>query len=335
MTSAHVAARPRLRHGTIISRSHENAVLAMVGDTCYDISVEEGSKETLLELKRYLDGTYTPEQIAASLGLPEEDVVEVVETFARLDLLADPVRTDRVARESFLRKIDQTVTMWRRQISYHPLFAALETGNARVEVLHGLMIETSHFVRSAPTHIATALAHCTDPRWRAMLTNYLVEECDHERYVLQVTTAMGYDPERVRSANPVIGTTSLIANLCRIARETTLGYFLCLRLLEGQAESRSQAIASLRHIAKRYGFGPEIVEPIARHALIDVEAGHASLLDEALEGFDALDAREVHLAVNAIHDLKHSLDQFYDQLLQYYVNPTSYVPRPLIDYFCL
>jgi hypothetical protein len=66
-----------------------------------------------------------------------------------------------------------------------------------------------------------------------------------------------------------------------------------------------------------------------------VEAGHASLLDEALEGFDALDAREVHLAVNAIHDLKHSLDQFYDQLLQYYVNPTSYVPRPLIDYFCL
>jgi hypothetical protein len=214
MTSAHVAARPRLRHGTIISRSHENAVLAMVGDTCYDISVEEGSKETLLELKRYLDGTYTPEQIAASLGLPEEDVVEVVETFARLDLLADPVRTDRVARESFLRKIDQTVTMWRRQISYHPLFAALETGNARVEVLHGLMIETSHFVRSAPTHIATALAHCTDPRWRAMLTNYLVEECDHERYVLQVTTAMGYDPERVRSANPVIGTTSLIANLC-------------------------------------------------------------------------------------------------------------------------
>jgi pyrroloquinoline quinone (PQQ) biosynthesis protein C len=335
MIGAAIPNRPRLRHGTIISRSNVNAVVAMAGQSCYDIAIAEGSKETLLEMKRYLDGSYTAEEIAARLDLPKDDVEEVVRTFAALDLLADPAPADRVDRAGFLRKIDDTVTMWRRQISYHPLFAALESGAARIEVLHGLMIETRHFVSSAATHIATAIAYSSDPHWRAMLTRYFVEECDHERFALEVLVAMGYSAERVREANPVIGTTSLIGNLCNIARQTTLGYFLCMRLLEGQAESRLQAVASLRQIAGRYGYHADVVEPIVRHSVVDVEAAHASLLEEALRGRDSLDALEVHLAVNAMHDLKHSLDQFYDQILQYYANPTSYVPRPRIDYFCL
>ena len=326
---------PRLRHGTLISRSEKNSLVAMVGRRCIDIEVEEGSKDALLRMKRYLTGDYSVEEIAGRLGIEESDVRRVLDQFDEIGILAAPAHTDRIRRDVFLERVDETVTMWRRQMSYHPLFGKLESGAARIEVFHGLIVETYHYVNSASTHIANAIAHCENPHWKVMLSRYFAQERGHEALVLQTLMEMGFSKDKIVSSNPNIGTTSLIGNLCHIGSKSTLGYFLCLRLMEGQSETVHMGINSLHRIAKQYGIKESAVQPIITHALMDEQGGHGKLLEEALQFSDSITVEEANLAVNSMHDMKHSFDQYYDQILMYYSNVSSYVPRPRIDFFCI
>lgn len=330
-----MASNPRLRHGTIISRRDGEPLLAMVGSECIEIEVLEGSSDDLLGIKRYLNGQFSIAEIARRLGASEDDVEGVVAQFGAFGLLAEPTRRDSVKRDEFVGRVEETVTMWRRQMNCHPLFAALQLGHARQEVLDGLFIETYHFVRSAPQHIGTAIASATREDWRAQLAQYLSEERGHEALILTTLERLGYDPKVIRDSHPVIGTTSLINNLCACGRRSTLGYFLCLRLIEGEAATLEQAIAEMRTIAERYNLPVAAIDPIIRHATIDNAADHRRMLENALATMDAISAEEASIAVNCMHDLKHSFDQYYDQILAYYTNPTSYIPRLPIDYFCL
>ena len=59
--------------------------------------------------------------------------------------------------------------------------ALVRPGNQdyRREVFLGLVLETYHYINSASRHISTAIAHCTDPAWTRLLSEYLSEEYDH------------------------------------------------------------------------------------------------------------------------------------------------------------
>ena len=67
----------------------------------------------------------------------------------------------------------------------------------------------------------------------------------------------------------------------------------------------------------------------------NVKANHTGLLEEALEGRDVVPAAQAHRAVNNLHDLKHSFDQYNDNIILYYSDVSNYIPRLKVDYFSL
>ncbi|MFD0884953.1 iron-containing redox enzyme family protein [Streptosporangium algeriense] len=307
----------------------------IVGRKHFKLGQAEGDLKTFLNLKRYLDGRHTVAEIAEITGVKEDDVRDIVQTMHSNDLLRASGPMDSVPADVFAKQVDESCAMWAQQIGFHRLFSGIELGQLRREVFMGLIMETYHYVKSAPKHIATAIAHCDDPALEPILSEYFTEEWNHAGFLLETLVNMGVPKEQVESAHPIIGTWSLINNMCEIARTDTLSYLACTSLFEARESNADLAAESLRRIATSYGYPEGCVEPMISHMRLDVDAGHKGLLAEALEHREFVTARDAHRAVNNLHDLKHTYDQFHDQIVLYYSDISNYIPRLKVDYFSL
>lgn len=328
--------QPQLRHCTFFMPKAGGPTLMVVGDEHFEIEQTGADLQTFLNFKRYLDGRHTVEEIGAITGLSLDDCLGIVTTFAEQGLLRDAdIRIDRIPTSVFLDQLDKSTGMWSEQIGYHRLWPGLENRDFRREVLLGLILETYHYIKSASRHISTAIAHCTDPKWRHLLSEYLSEEYDHAKLAEQSLVNMGVPREQVLNAHPLIGTWSLINNLCEIAREDSLGYLACTKLFEARGVETVEGAGTLQRLAVEYGYPEGCLDPLTSHVVEDVQAEHTGLLEEALEGRDFVEVDQAHRAVNNLHDLKHSFDQYSENIVYYYSDVANYIPRLKVDYFSL
>lgn len=326
---------PRLRHCTMLDMGAGTPLRLIVGEEYFDLSEEEGARDDFLRLKSLLDGRHSLDEIAARTGLPMADVRGVVAALGACGLLRQEARLALVPAAELLPRLKATLAMWRRQIGYHKLFEGLVEGRLRREVLQGLFIETYHVVRLAAQHIATAVAAAEDPRLRDMLSAYLADELGHEGMLLETCVNLGCRRAHVTAAHPTVGTLSLVNMLCDLGRRDTLAYIAGTTLFEALPGDELEGEAGVAALAAGYGVPRAAFGPALRHLQMDAGAGHSSLLDQALDGADALPAERVHNIVNMLHDLKHAYDLHHDQILHYYGDISNYIPRPRVDYFSL
>ena len=327
--------RPRLRHAAFRFTSPDAPIQMIVGKEYFEIAEVLGTREEFFEVKRYLDGRHTLTQIAERSGVDEDSVRQVVAAFSEIGLLhrAEPFVT--IPAKEFAAQVEASCEMWGRQVGYHRLFSGLDKGEYRAEVFLGLVLETYHYVRSAPKHIATAIAHCDDERLVPLLSKYFTEEWNHAGMMRLALKRMGMPKSHIETANPTIGTWSLVNNLCEIARQDTLSYLACTSLFEARADDFDAAAESLRRAARLVGFAEDCAEPLITHMRVDLEAGHVGLLEESVEVLGDIPEAHVHRAVNNLHNLKHSYDQFHDHVVQYYTDIANHLPRLKVDYFSL
>lgn len=327
--------RPRLRHCTFVERNDWPGMMMIVGQNLFELEEEVGPREKFLEVKRYFDGRHSIAEIGRITGVAPSDIAAIVATFEEQGLMQERTPLERIPITEYVKRIRDSCVMWSRQIGYHRLFGMLERGEARKEIFVGLILETYHYVKSAARHISTALAHCNDARLEPILSSYHAAEHDHHLLILQSVEQLGICAEWAQSAHPIIGTLSLINMLCEIARRDTLAYLTCTALFEARREDFEQARHSMERICASYGFPVQAVQPLIEHMRMDVQAGHSSLLEEALSHREFITAADAHYAVNCVHDLKHAFDQFHDQVIQYYGDISNYIPRLKVDYFSL
>ena len=327
--------KPIIRHCTTREFSPDEPLLMIVGDQYFELTEEIGDRRDLLNIKRYLDGRHTLADIASKAGVTRESVESIVSTLAEFDLLGNPRPVENIAGAEFVKKIEDACRMWGQQIGFHRIFTGITEGSLRPEVLLGLVLETYHYINSASKHIGVAIAHCADYRLRPILCQHLADEWDHAQSLVAGIAHMGIPPAHLKTAHPVVGTISLINNLCEIARQDTLSYIASTSLFEARAEDYEQAAADLRGAAERCAFPADSVEPLITHMRLDVEAGHAGLLAETVEIIGDIPAERAHQVVNNVHDIKHSLDQFHDQIVEFYSDPSNHIPRLKMDYFLL
>jgi len=327
--------RPRLRHCTFF-RPDTGSTVMIVGDKHFEIEQQGADFDSFLNLKRYLDGRHSIVEIAQITGVSTEDVIGIVQSFEDQGLLRTEVRDlDFIPVDAFLKQLEKSVSMWEEQIGYHRLWSGLENLSYRKEVFLGLIIETFHYISSASRHISTALAHCSDPAWSHILSQYLAEEYDHAWMPRESLIRMGLSPAEVDGAHPLIGTWSLINNLCEIARQDTLGYLACTMLFEARGAETLEGAHTLQRLACQYGYPEDCLAPLVAHVEADVNAGHIGLLESALKDRQFVPADQAHRAVNNLHDLKHSFDQYHYSIIQYYSDISNYIPRLTVDYFSL
>lgn len=325
---------PRLRHCTFVKRDDNNMYM-IVGQDYFDLTQDFGPIEKFLEVKSYFDGRHSIKEISERTGVSYDDIRAIVETFDELGLMRREEPTDLIPVESFLRKVEDSCVMWKRQIGFHLLYRQLFDGEAHKRVFVGLFQETYHYVKAAPKHISVAIAHCKNDAWERLLNDYFIDECSHSELILKTLENLGVRRERAVDAHPIIGTMSLVNMLCEIGRNSTLAYLACTRLFEATREDAADAENAWKEIAGRYEVDVKALEPFLNHMRGDVVSDHGSLFAQALAGEKYVDAKEAHYAVNCLHDLKHSYDQFHDQVIQYYSDISNYVPRLKVDYFSL
>ncbi|WP_409186253.1 iron-containing redox enzyme family protein [Amycolatopsis sp. VS8301801F10] len=327
--------KPRLRHCTFF-QPEEGPVIMIVGERHFEIEQKGADFDTFLNFKRYLDGRHTIKEISEITGISPEDAIGIVNGFAEQELIrVEDESLDKIPVPVFLDQIDRSTGMWSEQIGFHRFWSSLENQRYRREVFLGLILETYHYIKSASRHISTAIAHCTDPAWEHQLSEYLSEEYNHAWMARDSLLRMGLSRDEVENAHPVIGTWSLINNLCEIARGDTLGYLACTKLFEARDSETLDGANDLQRLAVAYGYPEDCLEPLVSHVAEDVNANHTGLLEEALEGRDYVPAAQAHRAVNNLHDLKHSFDQYYYGIAQYYSDISNYIPRLKVDYFSL
>ena len=307
----------------------------IVGTEHFEIENLLGTVEDFLHVKRYFDGRHHIEQISALTKTPIADIRSIVEAFNDAGLLRSEPSVEFISAEKYLSRVNESCVMWRRQIGFHRLFGMLERQEVRREVFLGFILETYHYVASASKHIGCAATNCRNPQWQPLLSRYFVEEYDHSELFLEALSCMAVDRERAKSAHPIIGTMSLINMLCEIGRTSSLAYISCLSLIEARADDFAEAKLTMERLSDAFGFPQNSMQPIISHMEGDIAAGHAGMLEQALESLPQIPADEAHFAVNCLHDLKHSFDQFHDQILQYYSDISNYIPRLRVDYFSL
>jgi pyrroloquinoline quinone (PQQ) biosynthesis protein C len=327
--------KPRLRHCTFLERNDTETLLMIVGTDYYELGQEIGDRQKFYEVKRYFDGRHTIHEISKITGVPEDDVTGIVSLFVELGLMRQEKALDFVTGKDFVEQIDKSSHMWKKQIGYHSLFSKLYNNELPKEVFIGYILETYHYVKSAAKHISTAIAHCNDPKYLPILNEYFVEEYDHTKLVLKALKNLGISKEEAENAHPIIGTMSLVNMLCEIGREDTLAYLTCTSLFEARKEDYEESKKALEKMASNYSLQYEQVDPFIDHLREDVEAGHTGLLEEAIDAEQLIPATQAHFIVNCMHDLKHSYDQYHDQIIQYYSDPQNYIPRLKVDYFSL
>jgi len=307
----------------------------VIGKDYYEIAENLGTLEQFFAVRRYLDGRHTIAEIAQNSGVDKDSVTQIVSAFSELGLLRNAQPVEAIDGSVFAEQIDASCQMWAKQLGHHRLFAGLEAGTMRREVLLGLILETYHYVSAAPRHIATAIANCDDIRLTGLLSDYFSDERSHGELFVDALSRLGIPAEHVSDANPLTGTLSLINNLCAIAASSTLSYIACTSLFEARGADFDEGADSMRRVARVAGYPEEAVEPLLTHMRIDLRAGHVALIDKAMEIAGAVPAHLAHRVVNDLHNLKHSYDQFHDQIVQYYSNIGNHIPRLYVDYFSL
>jgi hypothetical protein len=332
--TAELNGQPRLRHCTLVALADERLAM-IVGDERFELDQVRGTRETFLRMKRYLDGRHSLEEIASRSGVTLHSVCAIVDQFQQLGLLRDEQPSATVPAAEFVARVNRSARMWRAQIGYHRLFGQFERGEADRDLIAGFLLETYHFVRFAARHVSSAIAHCRDQAVVELLSRYLADEYAHHGLIAASVHKLGIPYEQIDDAHPVIGTMSLVNMLCEVGRASTLGYLCCLKLIEASPDEEAGAQRAWQQIASRAGLDESVFDGLMRHMRIDVGAGHAGLLEQALEHTREIASGDAHAAINHMHDVKHAFDQFHDQILQYYSDVSNYVPRLKVDFFSL
>jgi pyrroloquinoline quinone (PQQ) biosynthesis protein C len=317
----------RVRHSRFVVDEQSGTTVILAGTRSFALSGQPAAGAQFMETVRYLDGRHTVSQISSATGISTELISRIISSLRELGLIEQRKNADALSVPVFASEIEERAAACGRLISNHALFRGLGRHEVRKEVFLGLMLETYHYVKSAPRHIATAIAHCRDPWYEPALTQYFVEEHSHASLVLDTVERLGLGREEARQSYPVAGTTVLIQMLCEIARTDTLSYLACTTLLEARATDIEASAATLRRICTGYGWPADAMAPLDAHIRADLDAGHASLLSRVLCASQPVPADQVQRSVNWLHDLKHVFEIYYDQILKYYSDASHHIPR--------
>lgn len=323
---------PRLKHCTFIAQQCGRPTLAVVGGRYFEVELKKGEVDLLFRSRRFFDGAHSVEDAAQKMGISTENVLSLLNEYRQAGFLREPENRLSIPTLEFLERIERVSDSWTAQLGYHKLFQWLEAGRGGSQLFLGLLIETYHYVAAASLHIASAIRHAESDACRHLFSEYLAEEYDHARLLLESLERMGMPSNRIRASIPSPGTQALTNLLIRIGEKSSLEYCAAMSFVEARSQHASGALESVRRMTLNYGFPADSCEPLLSHMTADLELGHQGLLSQMLAGQKQVEKKEADQVVNTLHELKHGFDLFHDQVLSYYTGPSNCIPRTTLDF---
>ncbi|MEZ4371460.1 MAG: hypothetical protein R3B07_11575 [Polyangiaceae bacterium] len=193
--------------------------------------------------------------------------------------------------------------------------ALMTPGPVARHLLIGTAVENYHFLAREPLFDSPALWFPESPEVQSLINEFYASEFGHDDLLLSALESCGYTRQDIGEWVPLPATTALCNSLSHWAATEPLFFFLTVGLLEG----REGAIDSFVSACERTtGLPDGFVEPIRRHALINIRAGHGNVSRSIFRHIEPLDPATAQRLESLLPLFVSLYAEFYEQIFDHY-----------------
>ena len=188
-----------------------------------------------------------------------------------------------------------------------------------------------HYISDFPEAIAHAVQLADGPL-KALLTKFANEERGHEEFVVRTLVNLGLSREEIETSHPMLSTRMIGIVMRELFELAPSSVLLLAALVEAQEFDEVQIGMFKQKLDEHYGMGVHALDPYFDHQRIDVDLGHAQMLEDNLHLLRISGRECAGKVVNKLHDVKHAFDLQGMEIRQYYCNLNGkYIPRQPIS----
>lgn len=287
------------------------------------------SPATVAAVLDRLDGSASLDEILA--GQPEPTRTAVAELIDALDaagLVDDVAPPAYVSGGDAVLDIEQLVDDWCAATIYKNVFwrtclAVEAPGELPQKLATGMVIENWHFLFRESYFDAPVLSYVPNTNVRLLLNQFFSEEYGHDELLLLSLNAVGLSRQDMHDAVPLPETMALCNALAHWAHTDPLFFFTTLGLLEGQGMEHDSFIVA----CERAGLPDDFVEPLRKHANINIGAAHGNLTRAIFRQVPALDVRTVDRLKRQVPLFVRLYDAFYSGVWRHYTSSAPLLRR--------
>jgi len=265
------------------------------------------------------DGRRSLEQVAELAGLAPAPALELLSALYAQGLLAETGEAP-IPPLLFLDHARSLCLRLRRELlaARSGLEATLAAGAYSRRLAVGYLVEVTHVIAGAASHISAAIALAGDPATQRLLCEYLEDEHWHGAWMERALAAAGLDEGTRAVALPLSATQAVLDSWRRAARADLLLYGGLIGITESGPEDASHVEALFRRTVAQ-GVLPEAAwRPCFEHAFGDSGADHLALSRSLVADAWGLPARRrdelrrsLLLHTEAVVGMEHAILDFY------------------------
>jgi pyrroloquinoline quinone (PQQ) biosynthesis protein C len=288
----------------------------IVGGQAFAVPTEPAL--VFMKIRPYCTGHHSIKSIADKSGVAEESIRALLNSLSPSGILSGPGAGLPVATATDVReRIKRIVKTWGLELAASYIGNELGRGHLSRTVLVGWLLEMYHYIKDFPNAIDAAL-RCAPPALQPVYRRYRNEESGHEVFVLRSLMRLGLSEDEVRNSVPLVSTRSIGLLMKELFEKEPVALLIVAALVEAQ-EFDSQAIAGFKdELVAHYGVTKDALDPYFEHQKIDVNLGHAQLLDEHVAWLDELGGDRLDQVIDGVHDIKHAFDLQGIEVKHYY-----------------
>lgn len=210
-----------------------------------------------------------------------------------------------------------TNAFWRKCLSVRG------PGDLSQKLATGMVIENWHFLFRESYFDAPVLSYVPNTSVRLLLNQFFSEEYGHDELLMGSLNAVGISRSDMHDAIPLPETMALCNALAFWAHTDPLFFFATLGLLEGQGMKHDSFIEA----CQRAELPDDFVEPLRKHANINLGAAHGNLTRAIFRQLSALDAETISRLKRQVPLFVGLYDAFYMAVWRHYTSSEPLLRR--------
>lgn len=223
------------------------------------------------------------------------------------------LQTPTTTREDVFFDAATSVLRTEKAIKLKNLATIYSSNRLTRDLLLKTLLETYFFVKSAPTHIALAVAHAESFSLQCELSEYLADEAPHANLLKKGLLAAGFDESTFEKTKPSWATCELIEVMKDLAKTKSYGLVLALNEAMPRQKGVELSREAWSNIEKRNLVPSDVLAPFKTHEAVDEEEEHAKLGAAFFNTQNYLAPREQDVIMDSMRRLLDAQENFYKQ----------------------
>jgi hypothetical protein len=326
----HPSLRENIWH---IDLDTETAML-ITSEASYEVPRDDALR--FLRMRSHCTGWNSPQEIARKSGLAVEEVDSILGALREVGVVDNGERARaELAPDDVARTLIKICRIWSDELRLGYVGNEVIAGHLPKNALLGWLVEMYHYIKDFPFAIEHATRFAQGPL-RDVLTTYANQEKGHEVFVLRTLRNLGVKPEEVETATPLLSTRTVAFLMRELFELEPAATLLMAALVEAQEFDEAQGRAFRQRLLELYDIPLESFQPFFEHQQIDVNMGHAELLEKNVALVQIGDRGRLDQVINKLHDLKHAFELQTLEIKSYYGTlDGKYFPRQAMRYAAL